>query len=150
MNNENIALPLTFRLCQHIRFNRPVDKDRDTVSPGGYELEMCKETGETVSVKFDFETFEANIDGNDRTVVACEQKNPDTDCYGGLLEVDGYMLRHVTACKEWFIHTETEQETELVPVEIIDPAFVLISDGDGRDLGWERIPIGIPIEVSAD
>lgn len=42
---RKIIPPITFRLYQNIRFNHPVDKEKDYISPGGYELEMEKESG---------------------------------------------------------------------------------------------------------
>ena len=44
MNKEildhGLVPPLTFRLYQTIRFNRPIDREKDHISPGGYELVM--------------------------------------------------------------------------------------------------------------
>ena len=143
-----IVPPITFRLYQSIRFNRPVNKDTDYISPGGYELEMEKETGERVTVRFDFEDSESGISKEDPAIVECVQKNPDMDEFEDLLTVTDYMLGHVTKCVEWFIYTGEADESDLHPLEIIDPTFVLISDYEHKDLGFENIPITVPINVA--
>lgn len=147
--DDNKAVPpLTFRLYQEIRFNRPVDKDKDYVMPGGYELEMEKEDGTRVCVQFDFEHYEGGISDEDPTIVEAMQKNPDHD-FEDLNEVTGYMLRHVTKCIEWYVYTgEPEETVGFYPVEVIDPHFVLLWDANGKEFDWEHIPITVPIDVS--
>lgn len=138
--------PLTFRLYQNIRFNRPIVKDKDYFSPGGYELEMEKESGERVSISFDFEDFEGGVSTDDPTIVESMQKNPDYREYEELNQVTPYMLRHITKCMEWFIYTgEACENEDFHPVEIINPTILLISDSEGNDLGGEEIPITVPI-----
>lgn len=143
--------PITFRLYQQVKFNRPVDKDNDYVSPGGYEVTMKCEDGSTKSVQFDFEEFEGGVSKDDHTIVECTQKNPDLDAFEGLAEVTEYMLRNIVSVEEWFIYTGEpgEQEDPLVPVEIIDPVIELISDFNGNefDTDTRRIPITVPIKV---
>lgn len=147
MTKKQPVPPLTFRLYQRIRFNRPVVKDKDYVSPGGYELEMEKENGEKVVVSFDFEDYEGGNSEEDPTVIEVMQKNPDYSAFEELNQVTDYMLRHVTRCVEWFIYTGEKCENEdFHPVEILDPTFVLICDSEGNDLGWEEIPITVPIK----
>lgn len=149
---ETSVPPITFRLYQSVRFNRPVDKDRDCISPGGYEVIMQCEDGTEKSVQFDFEHYEGGVKDNDPYVVEMVQKNPDLDAFEGLTEVTEYMLRHITGVKEWFIYTGEPGETEdpLVPVDIIEPVIELISDYNAKSFDPEnsRIPITIPIAVS--
>lgn len=127
---------LNFRLHQKIRFNRPVDKDKDSVSPGGYELVMQDEQGKEVSVQFDFEDYIGSVLEDEPSIVECEQKNPDYDTFPGLENITEYMLRHVVRCEEWFIYTG--EDGDLAPVEILEPIFVLYKDDE---------PVEIPMDI---
>lgn len=128
--------PLTFRLHQSVKFNRPVNKDKDTVSPGGYEIRVKDIDGSIKSISFDFEDYEGEIDKNDATIVHCMQKNPDYACFKELNILNEYMLRHIVSVTEWFIFTGElddvkENETPLIPVEIQEPMFEIIpQNGD--------------------
>lgn len=150
---EKSVPPITFRLYQSIRFNRPVDKDRDYISPGGYEVTMQCEDGTEKSVQFDFEESQGGVSGKDPCVVEMMQKNPDLEAFEDLLTVTEYMLRHITSVEEWYIYTGEPDEQEggpLIPVEIINPEIELISDynAKGFDPETSRIPITVPIDVS--
>ena len=57
-----LKAPLTFRLYQSIKFNRPVDKEKDVISPGGYEIKVKDKNGNIKSIAFDFEDYEGGID----------------------------------------------------------------------------------------
>lgn len=144
---EKLVPPLTFRLYQRIKFNRPVDFKDDFVSPGGYELTMVDEDGMERDVQFDFEDYEGNISVRDPQVVCCMQKNPDFDSFEGLDTVTEYMLRHVTGVKEWFVYTGEpgEQEEPLIPIGVDSAEFEIITDSTGRDIPRMRIPITVRI-----
>lgn len=146
---KKLIPPLTFRLYQTIKFNRPVDKDKDCVSPGGYELKMKDEDGTVKTVQFDFEDYEGGIDEKDPTIVHCMQKNPDYNTFEDLNTVTEDMLRNVTEAVEWFIYTgEPGDENPLYPVEITDILFEIINDSTGRDMPFIRIPVIIPVVPS--
>ena len=144
--------PLTFRLYQSVKFNRPVDKEHDNISPGGYEIMMKDKEGNIKSISFDFEDFEGNIDKDDPTIVDCMQKNQDYSCFEDLNIVDEYMLRNIESVKEWFIFTDEQEDmkegmTPLVPVKILDPMFEIIPQ-DGSD--FIRIPITVSITLDSN
>lgn len=101
-----------------------------------------------MAIRFDFEDSEGGASKDDPTVVEFMQKNPDFNAFKELDTVTDYMLRHVTKCVEWFIYTGEAGESNLHPVEIIDPTFVLVSDCEAKDLGMENIPITVPINVT--
>lgn len=138
--------PLTFRLYQSVKFNRPIDKDKDFISPGGYELKMKDEDGTEKSIAFDFDDYEGGVDDNDPKVINCMQKNPDYSEFPELNTVTEYMLHNVTEVVEWFIYTGEPGETEnpLVPVEVIEAEFEIINDSTRRDI----TPISIPITTA--
>lgn len=54
--------PLTFRLYQTIRFNRPIDREKDHILPGRYELVIKDKDGTEKSIQFDFDDSEGGVD----------------------------------------------------------------------------------------
>lgn len=139
--------PLTFRLYQGIKFNRPINKDEDYISPGGYELKMQDEDGSIVTVQFDFDDFEGGINKDDPTILDAMQKNPSYSEFPDLDTVTQYMLEHVVEVVEWFIYTgepDEQGDNPLTPVEIVDPVFELINDGTGKEI-FTKIPINVKI-----
>lgn len=123
--------PLTFRLYQSVRFNRPIDKEKDFISPGGYGISVKDEAGNERYVEFDFEDYEGNIDRKDSTIVHCMQKNPDYDSFDDLDILNEHMLKNITTVDEWFIFTGEPGDTKngevpLMPVEILNPEFEII------------------------
>lgn len=155
MNNDNLISPLTymippinFRLYQSIRFNRLVDKEKDFISPGGYELKMRKEDGTLKTVQIDFEEYEGCVDKDIPCIVHFIQKNPDYDTFKDLNTITEHMLCNVTEVVEWFIYTgERVDESPLFPVEIMGAIFKIIGDSTGREI---PIPVTIPIKPSCN
>lgn len=156
MNNDNLISPLTymippinFRLYQSIRFNRPVDKEKDFISPGGYMLKMREADGTLNTVQFDFEEYEGYIDMDDPCVIHCIQMNADYNTFEGLNTITWHMLANVTEVEEWFIYTgEPGDGNPLYPVEIMDAIFRIIDNSTGRDIHFAQTPVTIPIKPS--
>ena len=144
--NKTISTPLTFRLYQSIKFNRPIDREKDHISPGGYGMTVGIGDGKTKSVSFDFEDYEGTIDKDDPFIIHCMQKNPDYVCFPDLDTLTAYMLHNIMSVNEWFIFTGEaedigESETPLIPIEIQNAMFEVISqDGD-----ITQIPITVDI-----
>lgn len=155
-NLENkLISPLTFRLYQSVRFNRPVDREKDFISPGSYELKVKVINGIEKIVQFDFEDYEGSIDKDDPCVVHCMQKNPDYVAFKDLEKITEHMLRNITEVIDWFIYTGEPGEDDvdgnpLVPVEVFDAYFEIIGDATGKDMPHIRIPITIPIVPSSN
>lgn len=144
--NKITTAPLTFRLYQSIKFNRPIDREKDCISPGGYEMTMKVANGETKSISFDFEDYEGAIDKDDPSVIHCMQKNPDYVCFPDLNTLTAYMLHNIVSIDEWFIFTgEIEDiqdgETPLIPIEIRKAVFEVIQ----QDGTITQIPITVNI-----
>lgn len=129
--------PVVFRMYSKVRFNRPIDRDTDYISPGGYTMTM-----DGKSISFDFEDFTGSVNAEDNTVLDIEQRNPDYECFSALNEVTIDMLEHVTKINEFFVFTGEAGETDLRPVELLELAFVLPYDN------WRQIDV--PHEVCAD
>lgn len=137
-----LQAPLTFRLYQSVKFNRPVDKEIDIISPGGYEIKVQDEDGSEKTIAFDFEDYEGSVDGDDKTVVHCIQKNPDYTSFEDLNLLNEHMLRNIISVEEWFIYTGeaadlAEGMEPLKPVEILNPVFEIIPE-NGDSI---RIPV---------
>lgn len=126
MSSELVA----FRLYADVKMNRAVDKTKDYISPGGYEMVMNGK-----SVQFDFEESATNVDEDDPTIIHIMHKNPDYDEYEELNDITAEDLRNVTAIPEFFVYTGEPGESDLCPVRLIACAFVLPYDD------WEQINI---------
>lgn len=144
--------PPVFRLYQTIRFNRSIEKDFDYISPGGYEVKMKDENGQERTIRFDFETYEGQVDDKDPCVLRCVQKHPDQDTFPDLNTVTEHMLKNITEVVEWFIYTENlnNQTNQLIPVEITQAGFELISDATGKDIPIVDIPLTVPVTPSCN
>lgn len=128
----------SFRLYQSIRFNRPIDKKRDIVSPGGYALKVKDSEGKERLVSFDFEYYEGTVDKEDPKVLHCMQKDPDAD-YEDTAAITAEMLRNVVGIEEWFIYTGESEKNMLILEEIFDAHFEILEDG------WSKAPIEVSI-----
>lgn len=125
---EKQETPLVFRLYQSIRFDRPIEKDKHYISPGGYDIRFQAENGEEIDIQFDFEDYEGSISDKDPHVLECVQKNPDYSVFSEIYYITEYMLRHIVSVSEWFIYTGEDDEPEIIPVEIFNVGFEIIRE----------------------
>lgn len=116
-------MDFTFRMYSKIKFNRPINRDTDCVSPGGYEFVM---NGKTVA--FDFEDFEGSISKDDPTVLEVMQKNPDYDTFPDLNSVTVEDLENVEKIEEFYVYTGEDDEpgSDLAPVSLLELWFWVI------------------------
>lgn len=154
MNKEildhGLVPPLTFRLYQTIQFNRPIDREKDHISPGGYELVMKDRDGTEKSIQFDFDDSEGNVDEKDPCLATFMQKNPSYDEYPQIGEITEHMLRNIVHVEEWFIYTGEPGESDppLIPLEVVDAQFTIISDSvPEKDTPFIDIPVQTPIKL---
>ena len=122
--------PLTFRLYQIVKFNRPIDKVKDYISPGGYTFKVKDRKGKVHTISFDFCESEGHIEDSPK-LFHCMQKEPDYESFKDLDILDEYMLQNIISVEEWFIFTgdpeDIEGDTEpLKPVKIIEPVIEII------------------------
>lgn len=111
---------LTFRMYAGIKFNRPIDKNKDYILPGGYEFVMGEK-----SIQFDFEHYEGNINKDNGCILDIMVKNPDYDTFADLKGITKEMLSSVTEIKEFFVYTGESGESDLTPVSLEYISFVL-------------------------
>lgn len=135
-NNDRPADPVVFRMYARIRFNRPIDREKDDISPGGYTMVMGGQT-----IQFDFEDYSGSVESKDNTILDIEQKNPYYESFGALHEITAAMLENVTEINEFFVYTGEPGETDLRPAELLELVFVLPDDN------WRHI--NVPREVCA-
>lgn len=147
-NSANKLIPpLTFRLYQTVKFNRPVDSEKDIVSAGGYALTMKDEDGNEKTISFDFEDSEVH-GASDDCIKYIIQKNPDYSSFPDLNTVTEYMLHNITDVIEWYIYTgEDDNEDPLFPVKISNVMITIINDSTGKDIPIIQIPVNIPITL---
>lgn len=115
--------PLTFRMYARIKMNRPVDPDKDYISPGGYEMKMNNKL-----IHFDFEEYSVSINKVNPAIIDIECKNPDFTEFEDLKYVTKDLLNHVTEIPEFFIFTGEIGETDLAPVKLLSCTFCLPYD----------------------
>lgn len=99
-----------------LEMSRPVDKDRDSLVPGGYAAEMKDGS----DIEFDFLDFYGNVQ-DDPTKVTFEHCWLDTDTYPGseVLTVP-YLEKEFVRFEEFFIHVEAlPGDAEIKPVRVI-------------------------------
>lgn len=138
-NNDRPEDPVVFRMHTRVRFNRPINREKDDISPGGYTMTMGGKT-----IQFDFEDYSGFIDSEDSTILNIEQKNPDYESFGALHEITAAMLENVTEINEFFVYTGEPGETDLRPVELLELTFVLPYDN------WKHINVPHDVCAGAD
>ena len=93
MSKNNLSF---FRMYADVRMNRPVNRDKDYISPGGYEMAMNGR-----SVRVDFEEYEVWVDDKDSSIVHIMGKNPDYDEFEELGNITVSDLCNVSSITEF-------------------------------------------------
>lgn len=109
-----------FRLHASVLFNRSIDSEKDSISPGGYEMTFGPD-GKTIH--FDFEESEMTVDKDNPHILRYMQKNPDHHVFPGVEDITSEMLSDVRSIDEWYIDTESDEEDPLIPIAILDAFF---------------------------
>lgn len=110
-----IENPYNIKQFLDIKFNRPIDKDNDFISPGGYEIEL--KDGRTI--RFDFLDYEGYIDPEDPSVLHIIHSNLDVAVFPeskDLLNVKHDGVKRIIEC---YIYTGELDETRIRPVKIL-------------------------------
>lgn len=124
---------LMFEMYADVKMNRPVDLEKDYISPGGYAMKMGNKT-----IHFDFEEYDVYVDRKDNSIIHIEQCNPDYSEFEDLEEVTENLLKRVIDIPEFFIFTGEPGETDLKPVKLLSCTFCL---------PYEDKRFGIPTSV---
>lgn len=105
-------------------FDRKIEKNKYYISPGGYEVKYKDK-----SYRFDFETFEGNVDDNDSKLLHCHVYNLDDSNIGlhnYLSDINIITMRNATY-KEFFIYTGEYDDPEIYPVRIKNLSYEFLS-----------------------
>lgn len=116
-----------------VRMNRPVNRDKDYISPGGYEMAMNGKC-----IQFDFEKYEVWVDDKDSSIVHIMGKNPDYDEFEELDNITVSDLCNVSSITEFFIYTGEPGETDLKPVKLLNCTFAFIPCDEWKQTSVSR------------
>lgn len=118
-----------------IIFDKTIDKERDYISPGGYEIK----TADDKSVIFDFMDYEGTVNGK---VLDCLCHTLDTDSFPEAAKLTREDVANIKAIPEFFVYLGEFYEQFIVPEKIKDLAFSF-------DDGYPDLHIngGLPINI---
>ena len=111
---------MILKMVLQIRFNREIDKDKDYISPGGYEMVMNGK-----NVQFDFCDHYGTICLTDRSICTFQLEHPDYDSFPKIEKVTLDDLKNISKITECFVYTDEEGESNLEPIEIVSISFVI-------------------------
>lgn len=123
----------TFRMCGVLQFSRPIVKENDTISLGGYTFIM---NGREIA--FDFESFYGSVCIENPYTLEFECRNPDYSTYPILEEITQDDLHNISAIKEFSVYVG-EKESGLEPIAINSLSIVLPYNESTKPLArWYR------------
>lgn len=102
----------------HVKFNRPVDKQKDYLSPGGYEMILNGKP-----IQFDFMTSYGNLSKTELDVCVFELEEPDIVSFPDFALITPNDIREVSDIIECFVYTGEDEEHNLEVEEIIKILF---------------------------
>ena len=120
-------MSLNFEMNATIRFNRPIDLEKDYITPGGYSMTM-----DGKKITFDFEDYIGNVDEKDPTLLHTEQYSPDDNYIeDNEYEITQTRLRKIEDINEFFVYVGEKGETDLRPVAVEKITFILPDNNTG-------------------
>ncbi len=108
----------------HVRFTRDINKKKDYLSPGGYEMIMNGKR-----VQFDFVTSYGNVSEKEPDVCIFRLVEPDIDAFPGFKDVTVDDIRNTSEIVECFVYTGEEDESDL-EVKAIERIIFFLPDDD--------------------
>lgn len=107
-----------------VKFNRPVDLEKDYIVPGGYEMTM---NGKTVN--FDFCNSSSGISNEDSSAVIFSVSGMDYASFPELKELGLNDLKNISSIGECFVYTGEPGESDL-EVELIKSILFILPDNE--------------------
>ena len=83
-----------------IKFNRSIDKEKDFISVGGFEMVMGDK-----NIQFDFETSYGTIYGDGDKYCEFELVYPDVECFPDMRNITEEDLKSVSKIIECYVYT---------------------------------------------
>ena len=103
-----------------VKFNRPVDLEKDYIVPGGYSMIM-----DGKEVEFDFCHSSSGISNEDSSVVIFSVTGMDYDSFPGLKDLGLKDLKNISSIMECFVYTGEPGESDLKVESIKNILFIL-------------------------
>lgn len=103
-----------------VKFNRPVDLEKDYIVPGGYSMIM-----DGKEVEFDFCQCSSGISNEDSSVVIFSVTGMDYDSFPALRKLRIKDLKNISSIRECFIYTGEPGESDLKVESIKNILFIL-------------------------
>ena len=103
-----------------VKFNRPVDLEKDYIVPGGYEMIMNGN-----SVEFDFCHCNSGISNEDSSVVIFNANGMDYASFPNLKRLRKKDLKNISSIRECFVYTGEPGESDLKVESIKSILFIL-------------------------
>ena len=119
-----------------LQMDREIDKDKNYVSPGGYEFKSSKSEE---PLQFDFFDYAGYIDSNDRTKILFETELLDKQSFPGIIDkLNKSFCEDINEITDFYIYTGDDEDPELNLSKIIDVSL-LFTDGTKIDIKPEVI-----------
>ena len=103
-----------------VKFNRPVDLEKDYIVPGGYSMIM-----DGKEVEFDFCQCSSGISNEDASVVIFSVTGMDYDSFPALRKLRIKDLKNISSIRECFVYTGEPGESDLKVESIKNLLFIL-------------------------
>jgi len=103
-----------------VKFNRPVDLEKDYIVPGGYSMIM-----DGKEVEFDFCHTSSGISNEDSTVVIFNVDGMDYASFPNLKNLRLKELKNISSINECFVYTGEPGESDLEVEAINNILFIL-------------------------
>ena len=103
-----------------VKFNRPVDLEKDYIVPGGYSMTM-----DGKDVEFDFCQSSSGISNEDSSVVIFSVTDMDYASFPGLKKLRIKDLKNISSISECFVYTGEPGESDLEVESIKKILFIL-------------------------
>lgn len=103
-----------------VKFNRPVDLEKDYIVPGGYSMIM-----DGKEIEFDFCQCSSGISNEDSSVVIFSVIGMDYDSFPALRKLRIKDLKNISSIGECFVYTGEPGESDLKVESIKNILFIL-------------------------
>lgn len=104
----------TMEMYLQLQMDRPIDKDRHYISPGGFEVVAGGK-----HYQFDFQDSSGVIDAKRNDVIGFTLTNPDYDSFPDMKELESH-INEITELVECFVYTGEHNDAEINPIKILD------------------------------
>lgn len=104
-----------------IKMDRPIDKNKHYISPGGYEIKFRDNT----TMQFDFCDYEGLIDDKDPSILHCKLTHADLDSFPNMINLCN-SLSKTTELIECYVYTGEENEPEINLTKIL--SFIIVDN----------------------